>query len=128
MKNTVIRKNIIDCFKKSKYPLSYEDLIDYLKKKKIDFNRSTVFRNLNYLTENNFLIKVNFGDGKIRYELKEKDHHHHVICRKCKKVYDFYDHDLDKIIRKLEKKLTRKNKIRIDSHQFEFFGQCQKCL
>ncbi|GAB4220006.1 MAG: hypothetical protein Fur009_8570 [Candidatus Microgenomates bacterium] len=115
-------------FKKSKIPLSYDDIIIHLKKQKISFNRSTVFRNLNFLLKENFLIKVNLGDGKIRYELKNINHHHHIVCQKCKKIINFYDKELDSLILKLEKKLSKKNKIQITSHQIEFFGYCQDCL
>lgn len=127
MKITKIRSAIIYFFNNTNRPLSYDEIIDYLKKRKISFNRSTVFRNLNFLLENNFLIKVNFGDGKIRYELKNKDHHHHIVCKKCNRVIDFYDKDLDEIVLKLEKKLSKKNKIKINSHQIEFFGLCNNC-
>lgn len=128
MKKTKVRLNIIDCFKNNSSPLSYDEIINFLIKKKIKFNRSTVFRNLNFLVKNGFLIKVNFGDGKVRYELKDKDnHHHHLICERCQKVIDFYDKNLDLLISKLEKKFSQEKRFQIFSHQMDFFGICPRC-
>lgn len=127
MKLTKIRSNIIKLFKNNHHPLTSGEVIIFLKKNKINFNRSTVFRNLSFLLKENFLIKVNLGDGKIHYELKNRNHHHHIVCEKCKKIIDFYDKKLDELIFKLGNKLSKKNKIKIISHQIEFFGFCEKC-
>ncbi|MGB9883279.1 MAG: Fur family transcriptional regulator [Microgenomates group bacterium] len=128
MKLTKIRKKILKYFQMSKFPLGYDDIINLLKKDKLEFNRSTVFRNLDFLLNQDYLIKVNFGDGKTRYEFKNKNHHHHIVCEKCKRIIDFYDEDLDQLIFKLEKKLSKKNNIKINSHQLEFFGYCNNCI
>jgi len=128
MKVTQIRKNILDFFRRAKKPVSYDNLISFLKKKKISFNRSTVFRNLNFLVKNNIIYKVNLGDRKVRYELNKKNnHHHHLICQRCNKIIDFYDKRLDEVVLKIEKRLSKKNGFQIKSHQFEFFGFCQDC-
>jgi len=128
MKLTQIRKKIILFFKKQRKPIAYDKIIDYLKKNNISFNRSTVFRNLNFLEKEGIIQKLNFGDGISRYEfLKQDDHHHHIVCLKCKKTIDFFDEDLDRLVKKIEKKFEKNKKFKIKSHQFEFFGYCQNC-
>jgi len=128
MKLTSIRKKILSFFKKQTKPIAYDKIIDYLKKNNISFDRSTVFRNLNFLEKKRIIQKVNFGDNVSRYELvEEKNHHHHIVCLNCKKVIDFFDEDLDKLVKKIEKKFEESKKIKIKSHQFEFFGYCKKC-
>jgi len=129
MKLTYLRKKIIAFFKNHKKPITYEKIIDYLKKNDVSFDRSTVFRNLNLLEKKGIIIKLNFGDGVSRYELvKENNHHHHIVCLKCKKVIDFFDKDLDKLVKKIEKRFEKNKKFKIKSHQFEFFGYCKNCL
>ena len=128
MKLTLIRKKIVSFFKKQKKPIAYDKIIDYLKKNNISSDRSTIFRNLNFLEKKGIIKKVNFGDGISRYELlKENDHHHHIVCLNCKKVIDFFDEDLDKLVKKIEKKFEENKKFKIKSHQFDFFGYCKKC-
>jgi len=128
MKLTQIRKKIISFFKKQKKPITYDKIIGYLRENGISFDRSTVFRNLSFLEKEGMIQKVNFGDGISRYELvKENNHHHHIVCLNCKKVIDFFDEDLDKLVKKIEKKFEENNKFKIKSHQFEFFGYCKKC-
>jgi len=129
MKMTQIRKKIILFFKKQKKPIAYDKIVEYLRKNSISFNRSTVFRNLNFLEKEGIIQKLNFGDGISRYELiKENSHHHHIVCLNCKKVIDFFDKDLDSLIKKIEIKFLKSKKFKIKSHQFEFFGYCQSCL
>ena len=129
MKLTQIRKKIILFFKKQKKPVAYDKIIEFFKKNNISFDRSTIFRNLNFLEKEGIIQKLNFGDGVSRYELiKENNHHHHIVCLNCKKVVDFFDKDLDRLIKKIEIKFSKSKKFKIKSHQFEFFGHCEKCL
>jgi len=129
MKLTQIRKKIIYFFKRQKKPVDYSRIMDYLKRIDISFDRSTVFRNLNFLEKEGIIQKLNFGDSISRYELvKENNHHHHIVCLNCKKVIDFFDRDLDKFVKKIEKKFEKNKKFKIKSHQFEFFGYCQSCI
>jgi len=128
MKITRIRKKILLFFKKQKKPITYDKIVDYLKKSNFNFDRSTVFRNLNFLEKEGIIQKLNFGDGVSRYELvKEDNHHHHIVCLNCKKTIDFFNKDLDRLIKKIEKKFEKNKKFKIRSHQFEFFGYCQNC-
>jgi len=129
MKLTQIRRKIILFFKKQKKPVAYDKIIEFFKKNNISFDRSTVFRNLNFLEKEGIIQKLNFGDGVSRYELiKENNHHHHIVCLNCQKVVDFFDKDLDRLIKKIEIKFSKSKKFKIKSHQFEFFGHCEKCL
>jgi len=128
MKQTLIRKKIIAFFKKQKKPITYDKIIDYLIRSNISFDRSTIFRNLNFLEGERIVNRLNFGDGVSRYEfLKQDNHHHHIVCLNCKKVIDFFDEDLDRLVKKIEKRFEKNKKFKIKSHQFEFFGYCKNC-
>ena len=109
MKQTLIRKKIIAFFKKQKKPITYDKIIDYLIRSNISFDRSTIFRNLNFLEGERIVNRLNFGDGVSRYEfLKQDNHHHHIVCLNCKKVIDFFDEDLDRLVKKIEKRFEKK--------------------
>ncbi len=108
---------------------SHDDLLDaehigsHLEKDP-GIDRATTFRTLNTLTEKGVLIKVDLGDGKSRYELASKTHHHHLICENCGKIEDITGTILAP---QIEEKIKKNNKFLIKRHSVEFFGLCKEC-
>lgn len=127
IKNTPARVAIKSVFEKNKRPLSATELIDGLKKIKIKIDRVTVFRNINVLLKNKFIKRVEFNEGKYRYELSSLPHHHHLICICCKKIKDIKSDSLHKEIELLKRRVAKKHGFKIEDHKLEFFGRCKKC-
>lgn len=121
---TPARAKIIDIFIKSSSPISAIDLIQDFKKIKIDINKTTIYRELEFLLNKNLIREVEFGEGKKRYELEMGKHHHHLVCLNCKKVEDV---DLEMDLSVEEKKIEKETGFKIDSHSLEFFGFCKDC-
>lgn len=105
--------------------LSAEDVYKIVKEKSSEIGLATVYRTLDLLAELDILQKMDFGDGKSRYELSQRDvhHHHHLICLKCGDVEEFEDDLLETV----EAAITRKTAFEIIDHQVKFFGYCAKC-
>jgi len=122
-KITKIRKAIIDLFSMSNKPLSSLDVQKSLFKKKISANKTTVYRELEFLREQKIIEEFNFADRIKRYEIISK-HHHHIICTKCDKVECV---ELSKDLGKQEKIIEKDKKFKIINHSLEFYGICQKC-
>ncbi|HWJ03848.1 MAG TPA: transcriptional repressor, partial [Verrucomicrobiae bacterium] len=68
--------------------LSAEDVYNLVKQLNPDIGLATVYRTLDLLAELDILQKMDFGDGRSRYEFcsNEEHHHHHLICVRCHKV------------------------------------------
>lgn len=107
--------------------LSAEDVHSILRENRSEIGLATVYRSLELLSELNILQKLDFGDGRSRYEVndaKPKEHqHHHLICLKCGKVKEFSDDLLDA----LEADISQKSQFQIVDHQVKFYGYCQEC-
>lgn len=106
--------------------LSTEEIYDLVKKDCPEIGLATVYRTLQLLEEMNLIFKLNFSDGKNRYELshaEEDHHHHHLICVKCGKITEV-EGDLLEI---LEKEVEKKYNFKITNHLLKFFGYCDKC-
>lgn len=105
--------------------LSAEDIHSMVKKENPDLGLATVYRTLDLLAELGVLQKMDFNDGKARFELKDSGahHHHHLICLDCGKVEEF-DADL---LDKLEDKINEKTGFEIINHRVKFYGYCNKC-
>ena len=128
-KMTPQRKEILQIFiENEKDPhLSAEEVYEVLKTKDFDFGLATVYRNVELLSTLGLLSRVNFDDGRTRYELASTDpkahQHHHLICLKCRKIIEFEDD----LLEKLEATIEKKSGFEIVNHEVKFFGYCADC-
>lgn len=116
-RNTKIKNQILEIFETAKYPISASEIIS-----KVKANKTTVYRELLIFSRDGILKEVEFGDGRKRYELSGRGHHHHLICSKCKKIDDVI---LDE--KYLLKEVKEKSNFKIEDHSLEFFGICASC-
>ena len=128
---TVPRQAILDVFMRNKGHLTAEDVFIYLRRSNPGIGMATVYRNLDFLCQQGLLNRFQFDADRSHYELNddEKPHHHHIICRKCGKVIDyseFIEREL-KLMKDLEKELSKKHEFDIEAHDLNFFGLCKNC-
>lgn len=83
---------------------------------------ATVYRTLNFLTEQGLVLAAHVGSGQLVYEIAERIHHH-LICRNCGDTGEI-EHE---ILEELYKKFQTKTGYIIDSTHLTFFGLCPKC-
>lgn len=123
LRKTPARIAILEIFQKSSTPLDAEGIYSALETRDIKTDKVTVYRTLNTLTDFNVLRKVEFQEGKFRYELASLPHHHHLICTKCGKVEDIKECGMEDV----EEKLQKRTSFVIKQHNAEFFGVCASC-
>jgi len=116
------RKKIVQILDRSPRPVTAAEIL-----KKMDVNKTTVYRELEFLEQEGVAAQVDLGDGVRRYELTALEHHHHVVCDKCGKVEDMEAETLEKSLELLEQRLAKKMGFRVIKHNLEFFGICGNC-
>ncbi len=121
LKSTSARRELLSLLSQVNTPVDAAFLVEKLEKK-LGIDRVTVFRMLNVLTKHGIVRKLEFGEGKARYELFTTDHHH-FICDNCGTIEDISDCNIEA----LEKEISAKKHIRILRHSLEFYGLCEKC-
>lgn len=124
-KKTKVRQAIVSHLLYLKKPLDALTLQKFLKKQKLVVNKSTVYREIQFLQKQEIIVEINFGDGKKRYEIAGLPHHHHIICTNCQKVEDVF---IEKDLACVEKKIAKEKSFLISHHSLEFFGICRSCL
>lgn len=117
---TPIRRQIFRLLNRSKTPISASDMLS-----EISANKTTIYREIDVLLKTGFLNEVDLSDGFKRYELASRNHHHHLICLKCRQVKDVI---LEEDLSRTESRISKSNKFKVTKHQLEFFGYCQHCL
>jgi Fur family ferric uptake transcriptional regulator len=119
---TKIRSEIIRIMSDEECLISSNDLLSHLKKLNVNPNRSTIYRELQFLTKNNVIIK-NTISGVDYYEIPH-DHHHHLVCLGCNSISKV---EISNHLEKQEKQIAKQNKFNIINHSLEFYGYCHKC-
>ena len=92
LKITNQRRAVLKAFLGSEKHVSVEELYNSISKSEAKIGLATVYRTLTLLTKSGLASEMDFGDGQKRYEhCYMHEHHDHMICIKCKKVYEFCD-------------------------------------
>lgn len=123
LKATPARIAILDFLEKEHKPIDVLELTTYLSKHNIDVDQATVYRILDKFYKSNIVKRLEFGEGKFRYEITHLDDHHHLICDNCGKIEDISDCSIPQ----LEKEIALKKKFIVKRHSLEFFGLCSNC-
>ena len=112
------RRTIAQVLQQSEDHPDVEEL--YARASKVDSGISiaTVYRTVKLFEEAGILDRLEFGDGRARYEDAERDHHDHLIDMQSGKVIEFVDPEIEVLQEKIAAKLGYKLK----GHRPELYG------
>ena len=79
---------------------------------------ATVYRTVKLFEEAGILEKLEFGDGRGRYEDAEREHHDHLIDVTTGDVVEFVDPEIEA----LQEKIARRLGYKLQGHRMELFG------
>ena len=79
---------------------------------------ATVYRTVKLFEEAGILEKLEFRDGRARYEDAERDHHDHLIDLRSGEVIEFVDEEIEALQEKIAKKLG----YNLKGHRLELYG------
>ncbi|MCI7354014.1 MAG: ferric iron uptake transcriptional regulator [[Actinobacillus] rossii] len=105
---------------------SAEDVYKLLLERGEEIGLATVYRVLNQFDEAKILTRHNFEGNKSVFELAPNEHHDHIICIDCGKVFEFND----KIIEERQKEISKEHGIQLETHSLYLYGKCsdiKKC-
>ena len=103
--------------------ISAEEIYAQVKARYSYANISTVYRTLDLLKELGLVTEIDLDDGRVRYHLSEKGHHHHLVCSNCGKIIDLPESSL----LQLTETLARDYKFKADLKHLAVFGLCASC-
>jgi Fur family ferric uptake transcriptional regulator len=118
---TAPRKMILGLLLKEHGPFSAEEIFKKLPTNSCD--QATVYRCLNQFIETQLVNTSYLEKEMAHFEFNDPlHHHHHIICKICKKIDLLHECILDKIEATLVK-----NGYKDIQHRLEFFGICENC-
>ncbi|MBI3261126.1 transcriptional repressor [Candidatus Berkelbacteria bacterium] len=116
---TPFREQLIAIFEDAASPLSARD-ITVLIAKKPRVHKTTLYRELEFLTAEQLITPIEASDGVKRFERTGLPHHHHFRCTNCNRIDDVA------IDEKLEQRLMAQNQF-ATAHILNFLGTCGAC-
>jgi Fe2+ or Zn2+ uptake regulation protein len=119
-----LRDSIVGILDLSDEPVTVVEILEKLKTEKHDPNKTTVYRELSTLVENNFVSEVDLSEGKKRYELKTDATHPHMVCNVCGSVKCAR---LNITIESWLKSFSVQNNFEMNSYNLQFYGLCDSC-
>ncbi|MEM7722237.1 MAG: Fur family transcriptional regulator [Pseudomonadota bacterium] len=79
---------------------------------------ATIYRTVKLFEESGIIDRLEFGDGRARYEDAERDHHDHLIDMNSGNVIEFVDPEIEA----LQEKIAEKLGYRLMGHKLELYG------
>ena len=117
------RMLVIEALHNADKHISAEELYEQLHSRYPYANISTVYRTLELLKELNLVTEADFGEGRVRYHVAEKGHHHHLVCHRCGKTIDLEESALHP----LKDTLLQEYGFDADLRHLAISGECRAC-
>jgi Fur family ferric uptake transcriptional regulator len=120
IRQTRQKEAIRNAFLKADRPLSPEEALGTAQAEVEAVSIATVYRNINSLVAERWLVPVEIPGESTRYEVAGKEHHHHFHCNNCGKVYE-----VEGCAVSGKPRLPRG--FRATAHEFFLYGTCAAC-
>jgi len=113
------RKLIIKVLQKSKDHPDVEELFKRANAINNKVSIATVYRTVRLLQDTGILSRLEFNDGKSRFEDAVRNHHDHLIDIDSGEVIEFVDDEIEKIQNKIATRLG----FDLVGHKLELYGK-----
>lgn len=102
--------------------LSAEDVYKQLMDVGEDVGLATVYRVLTQFEVAGIVLRHNFDSGHAVFELASSEHHDHIVCSDCGKVFEFSDD----VIEQRQHDVAEKLGFELTDHSLYLYGECNK--
>lgn len=118
------RDRIVTTFLAQKEHLTADELYDLVRLEDPGIGRATVYRTLQWMVTAGIAHKVDFGEGRSRFEPSLRHpRHFHLICNSCHRSSEFLSSDIEAI---LEEVAAARN-FETTQTVIQVFGICEEC-
>ena len=118
------RDQIVNAFLKQEGHLSADDLVDMIKREDHRISRATVYRTLQWMVAAGIARKVDFGEGRFRFEHSYRHpRHYHLICKTCNRSFEFLSSDIESLV----EEVAAARKFSARQSVVQIYGTCEAC-
>lgn len=102
--------------------LTAEDVYRLLLNENLDIGLATIYRVLTQFEQAGVLERHHFDDGKSVFELRQAEHHDHLVCLQCGHVEEFCDTEIEK----RQQRIAKERGFAIQDHALYLYADCIK--
>ena len=118
------RERILGVFLKHEGHLSADDLVDLIRREDSRISRATVYRTLQWMVDAGIARKVDFGEGRFRFEHSYRHpRHFHLICKTCNRSLEFLSSDIEALI----EEVAAARNFSARQSVLQIYGTCDEC-
>ena len=118
------RDRIVQLFLAQKGHVTADELYDLVRGEDPGIGLATVYRTLQWMVTAGIAHKVDFGEGRSRFEPSLRHpRHFHLICNSCHRSSEFLSSDIEAI---LEEVTAARNFEAVEA-EIKVFGICEEC-
>ncbi len=123
-KRSTKRERILNVFLHHEGHMSADDLVDLIRRDDHGVSRATVYRTLQWMVDAGIARKVDFGEGRFRFEHSYRHpRHFHLICKTCNRSFEFLSSDIEA---EIEEVAVARNFAARQS-VLQIYGTCEDC-
>jgi Fur family ferric uptake transcriptional regulator len=118
------REEIVNFFLRQEGHLSADDLVDLIRRENNRISRATVYRTLQWMVDAGIARKVDFGEGRFRFEHSYRQpRHFHLICKTCHRSFEFLSSDIEGLV----EEVAAARNFSASQSVVQIYGTCEAC-
>jgi Fur family ferric uptake transcriptional regulator len=118
------REQIVEVFLRQEGHLSADDLVDLIRREDHRISRATVYRTLQWMVDAGIARKVDFGEGRFRFEHSYRQpRHFHLICKTCHRSFEFLSSDIETLV----EEISAARSFAPAQSVVQIYGTCEEC-
>jgi Fur family ferric uptake transcriptional regulator len=117
------REIILDAVCAAGTHTSFDEIRERVQKHSSAIDRSTIYRALDFLTEQGIVLRADLGHGNVLYEIAHTTPHHHLVCQRCGSVTDLDN----EIVQDLFVRIERQHGFEPHMDHLVVRGLCRMC-
>jgi Fur family transcriptional regulator, ferric uptake regulator len=123
-KRSTKRDRIVQVFVRQEGHVSADDLFDRVRKEAAGIGRATVYRTLQWMVDAGIARKVDFGEGRSRFEPSYRHpRHFHLICNTCHSSSEFLSSDVESLM----EEIAAARNFEAAQSVVQIYGSCEQC-
>jgi Fur family ferric uptake transcriptional regulator len=123
-KRSTKRDRILQVFLRQEGHVSADDLFDLVHREAAGIGRATVYRALQWMVGGGIARKVDFGEGRSRFEPSNRHpRHFHIICSTCHSSSEFLSSDVESLL----EEIAAARRFRTKQATVQIHGICEQC-
>jgi Fur family ferric uptake transcriptional regulator len=118
------RDFIVNVFLRQEGHLTAENLVALIRREDQRISRATIYRTLQWMVDAGIARKVDFGEGKFRFEHSYRHpRHFHLICKSCNRSFEFLSSDIEALVEEVAaaRNFTPRQSV------LQIHGTCESC-